>query len=71
MWVSAHAVRGLPVRISGSFETSNPHSPRAQLAVAMLALFGKMERTYAAERASRPGGGICQRARYWTDFRRY
>jgi DNA invertase Pin-like site-specific DNA recombinase len=33
-------------------DTAEPDSPMAQLAFVMLALFGQMERTYAAERAS-------------------
>lgn len=34
-------------------DTTEPESPMAQLAFLMLALFGQMERTYAAERAAR------------------
>jgi DNA invertase Pin-like site-specific DNA recombinase len=47
--------RGVGVRTLADplpIDTSNPDSPMAQLAVVMLALFGEMERTYAAERAS-------------------
>ena len=33
-------------------DTAEPDSPMTQLAFVMLALFGQMERTYAAERAS-------------------
>lgn len=43
-------------------DTTEPDSPMAQVAVVMLALFGQMERTYAAERAGpRAGGGHRQR----------
>jgi DNA invertase Pin-like site-specific DNA recombinase len=47
--------RGVGVRTLADplpIDTSNPDSPMAQLAVVLLALFGEMERTYAAERAS-------------------
>ncbi|MFJ5978411.1 recombinase family protein [Pseudarthrobacter oxydans] len=47
--------RGIGIRTLADplpIDTSNPDSPMAQLAVIMLALFGEMERTYAAERAS-------------------
>lgn len=47
--------RGVGVRTLADplpIDTSSPDSPMAQLAVVMLALFGEMERTYAAERAS-------------------
>ncbi|PTR38982.1 resolvase-like protein [Rhodococcus sp. OK611] len=37
-----------PIRI----DSTNPDDPMAQLAVALLALFGQMERTYAIERAA-------------------
>ncbi len=35
-----------------TIDTGRPDSPMAQLALVMLALFGQMERTYAAERAA-------------------
>jgi DNA invertase Pin-like site-specific DNA recombinase len=35
-----------------AIDTSEPDGPMSQLAVVMLALFGQMERTYAAERAA-------------------
>jgi DNA invertase Pin-like site-specific DNA recombinase len=47
--------RGVGVRTLADplpINTSNPNSPRGQLAVVLLALFAEMERTYAAERAS-------------------
>lgn len=47
--------RGVGIRTLADplpIDTSTPDSPIAQLAVVMLALFGEMERTYAAERAS-------------------
>ncbi|WP_248761356.1 recombinase family protein [Pseudarthrobacter sp. SSS035] len=47
--------RGVGVRTLAdplAVDTTEPDSPMAQLAFVMLALFGQMERTYAAERAS-------------------
>ncbi|MEV7134375.1 recombinase family protein [Arthrobacter sp. NPDC093128] len=47
--------RGVGVRTLAdplAIDTAEPDSPMAQLAFVMLALFGQMERTYAAERAS-------------------
>ena len=47
--------RGVGVRTLAdplAVDTAEPDSPMAQLAFVMLALFGQMERTYAAERAS-------------------
>lgn len=47
--------RGVGVRTLAdplAVDTTEPDSPMAQLAFVMLALFGQMERTYAAERAA-------------------
>lgn len=47
--------RGVGVRTLAdplAVDTTEPESPMAQLAFLMLALFGQMERTYAAERAA-------------------
>ena len=47
--------RGVGIRTLAdplAIDTSEPDSPMSQLAFVMLALFGQMERTYAAERAA-------------------
>ena len=47
--------RGVGIRTLAdplAIDTSEPDSPMSQLAFVMLALFGRMERTYAAERAA-------------------
>jgi DNA invertase Pin-like site-specific DNA recombinase len=47
--------RGIGVRTLAdplSIDTAEPDGPMSQLAFLMLALFGQMERTYAAERAA-------------------
>lgn len=47
--------RGVGIRTLAdplAIDTTEPDSPMSQLAFVMLALFGQMERTYAAERAA-------------------
>jgi len=49
------AERGIGIRNLADpikVDSSNPSDPMAQLAVVLLALFGRMERTYAIERAA-------------------